>query len=150
MFRLKHNSFCIISIFWCSCDVLINFWYLGQLNSLSVEWITYFFNFFSDVSSVPKYDNINWSSWSIWILILIICNMHKWFSFSLSKNQPSKSHDFFLFHYPWYMCNINSVTIIGIINQTSLLFLISTSGTFSAISFDKLSFDIFKHIFSHC
>jgi len=148
MFSLKNHCWRIFFIFWCFSYLIIDFWYLWKINSLSIKGVTYFLNLFSDVNTVPEYNNINWSSWSIWILILILSDVHKGFSFSLSEYQSSKSKDFFLFNNPRYMTNINSI-MISIINKPSLLILISTSRTLSSISFYEIILNILKHIFGY-
>ena len=146
MFSLKNHCCGIFFIFWCFSYLVIDFWYLRHFNSLAVKGVTYFLNLFSDVNTVPKYNNINWSSWSTWILILILSYMHKGFTFSLSKYQSSESHDFFLFNHTRYMANINSISII---NKSSLLILIATSRTLSSIAFNEIILNIFQHIFGY-
>ena len=142
MFSLKNYLLSVVFIFLGSYYSSINFIYIWKFNSLSVKRITYFLYLFSNMLPVPKYNYINWSSWSIWILILIIfCNMHKRFSFSLSENKSSKSHDIFLFYHPRYLRNINSI-ITNIINKSSLFFLICTSLTISSITLYKLTINI--------
>ena len=147
MFSLKNHCCGIFFIFWCFSYLVIDFWYLWKINSLAIKGVTYFLNLFSNVNTVPKYNNIDWSSWSTWILILILSYMHKGFTFSLSKYQSSESHNFFLFNYTRYMANINS--IISIINKSSLLILIATSRTLSCIAFYEIILNIFQHIFGY-
>lgn len=144
MLGLNHHSLCVFFIFWCFSYLSIDFWCLRKINSLTIKRVTYFLNLFSDVYTVPKYNNINWSSWSTWILILILSDVHKGFSFSLSKYESSESHDFFLFYNTRYMGNINNISII---DKSSLFILIIL--LVSSISFYEIILNIFQHIFGY-
>lgn len=138
MLCLNDHCWGVFFVFWCLSNCSVDFWCLRKFNSLAVKGVTYFLNLFSDVNTVPKYNNINWSSWSTWILILILSNVHKWFTFSLSKYQSLESRDFFLFYHTRYMANINNISII---NKTSLFILIIL--LVSTISFYEIILNVF-------